>query len=227
MTEETARLCAEAASGKYIASCPDLIENIDALAALRDTETLLIDMTVRPEWVEEKLHEINRAWFAVYQRIYDLIKLPDGSSAFSAFAVWGPGKTAKVQCDASAMFSPEMFHRFVVPDLTEQCEWLDHSLFHLDGFQCMCHLDSLLAIDGLDCIEWTPDPTVPKGGDPRWYPMYRKILDAGKCVQAEGVEPAEMEPLLDAVGGKGMYFYLNVSDDREAEALVELAERYR
>ena len=93
----------------------------------------------------------------------------------------------------------------MVPALTEQCERLDYSMFHLDGHQCTKHLDLLLDIDGLDAIEWTPDPQVPKGGNEKWHSMYRKILDAGKSVQAIGVKPEEVEPLLDAVGGKGMY----------------------
>jgi hypothetical protein len=223
----SARECAAMARGKYLVGCPDLIENIDTLAALRDTEQLLIDMVTRPEWVEQKLHEINQAWFDVYQRIYDIIKLEDGSSSFAAFAIWGPGKTAKVQCDASALFSPEMFDRFVVPDLSEQCEWLDNSLYHLDGHQCLCHLDSLLSIEALDCVEWTPDPQVPGGGDACWYETYRKILDAGKCVQAIGVKPEELEPLLDAVGGKGMYISSDYRDEAEAEKLLTLAAGYR
>ena len=43
-----------------------------------------------------------------------------GGVVFGAFRIWGPGKTAKVQCDASAMFSPAMFEQFVVPALTEE-----------------------------------------------------------------------------------------------------------
>ena len=35
--------------------------------------------------------------------------------------------------------------------------------------------------------------------------MYRKILDAGKLLQAIGVTPAGIEPLLEALGGKGVY----------------------
>jgi len=78
-------------------------------------------------------------------------------------------------------------------------------MFHLDGHQCIPHLDLLLDIEPLDAVEWTPDPQVPGGGDPAWYPLYRKILAAGKSVQAIGVKPEEVEPLLDSVGGKGMY----------------------
>ena len=152
ITEASAKACAALAKGKYIAACPDLIENIDTLASVRGTSQLLTDLADRPGWVLEKLAEINQAWFEVYQRIYDIIKLGDDSSAFGAFSIWGPGKTAKLQCDASAMFSPAMFDEFVVPTMSQQCEWLDHSMFHLDGSQCLCHLDSLLGIEALGAI---------------------------------------------------------------------------
>ena len=132
-TEDIVGRCAELARGKYIVGCPDLIENVDVLASLRGAETLLMDMIERPEWVEQRLWEINDVWFAAYDRIYDLIKLEDRSSAFGPFHIWGPGKVAKLQCDASAMFSPKMYQRFVVPPLTAQCAWLNHSLYHLDG----------------------------------------------------------------------------------------------
>ena len=227
ITEETVRACANLAQGKYLVGCPDLIENLDILAALREPRLLLMDMIDRPDWVIEKVWEVNDAFFAAYQRIYDIIKLDDGSSCFGAFRLWGPGKTVKVQCDTAAMFSPRMFRKFVVPALTAQCEWLDHSMFHLDGHQCLRHLDLLLEIESLDAIEWTPDPQVPQGGDPEWYPMYRKILDAGKSVQAIGVEPVQVGPLLDAVGGKGMYIQTAVTDEGEVDHLLRTIEPYR
>ena len=133
LTEETIRACVAQAKGNYLVGCPDLVENIDILAALRDPQALLFDMIERPDWVEQKVAEINQAFFEAYQRIYDMIRLADGSSCFGPFQIWGTGKTVKVQCDASAMFSPEMFEQFVVPSLTAQCAWLDNSLYHLDG----------------------------------------------------------------------------------------------
>ena len=225
--EQTLRECVRLGRGKYFTACPDLVENIDILAALRGPQHLLYDLVERPEWVEQKVAEINQAWFETYGRIYDIIKHDDGSAAFGAFQIWGPGTTAKVQCDASAMFSPDMFERFVVPALTQQCDWLDYSMFHLDGSQCIPHLDLLLSIPSLDAIEWTPDPQVPTGGNPHWYPMYRKILEAGKSIQAVGVEPSEVEPLLDAVGPKGVYLLLKCWDIDELERLAVVADRYR
>jgi hypothetical protein len=186
-----------------------------------------MDMVERPEWVEQKVSEINAVWFKVYQRIYDIIKLEDGSSAFDAFRVWGPGKTAKVQCDASAMFSPDMYNRFVVPNLTKQCEWLDFSIYHLDGTQAMCHLDALLKIEALDAIEWTPQAGIEKGGNPRWFEMYRRVLDAGKSVQIIDVHKNEILPLLDAIGSQGVYLMTSFSNIAETKEIMAMIEPYR
>lgn len=227
VTQATLEACAEMGKGKYLIGCPDLGENVDVLAALREPQTLLLDMIERPEWVEQKVAEINQVWFEAYQRIYDIIRLADGSSAFGAFRLWGPGKTAKVQCDASAMFSPDMFQRFVVPSLTKQCQWLDKSMYHLDGTQAICHLDGLLAIEALDAIEWTPQAGIEGGGDPRWFPMYKRILDAGKSVQIVNVGRDEIIPLLDAIGGKGVYIMTSFATCKEAETLMTKVAQYR
>ncbi|PTX94367.1 hypothetical protein DB354_11470 [Opitutus sp. ER46] len=220
------RACAAAARGKYMVGCPDLIENMDVLASLRGGQTLLYDMMDRPEWVERKIWEINTLWFETYQRIYDIIRLEDGSSAFGAFYLWGPGKTAKVQCDASAAFSPDMYRRFVQPALSAQCEWLDHSLYHLDGTQAMVHLDALLEIEALDAIEWTPQAGIERGGHPRWYDLYRRILRAGKCVQVVGVEHDDVIPLLDAIGTKGVYLMTTFTGETDAERLLDRVSAY-
>jgi hypothetical protein len=225
-TADIIRRCVELSQGKYIVGCPDLIENVDILSSLRGAQTLLMDMVERPEWVEQKVLEINQVWFAAYSRIYDLIKLDDGSSTFGAFYLWGPGKVAKVQCDASAMFSPKMYQRFVVPALTAQCDWLDHSLYHLDGTQATVHLDSLLAITPLDAIEWTPQAGIETGGNKRWHDLYRRILAAGKSVQVVNVELDEVRPLLDAIGPKGVYLLIQFKDAREAEQVAKLVETY-
>jgi hypothetical protein len=226
VTEDILRRCAALARGKYLVGCPDLIENLDVLASLRGAQALLLDLVERPAWVERKLWELNDVWFAAYERIHELIKLDDGSSAFGAFYLWGPGRTAKVQCDCSAMFSPRMYRQFVLPALTAQCEWLDHALYHLDGTQALRHLDTLLAIGPLDAIEWTPQAGIETGGHRRWHELYRRILAAGKSVQVVNVEPGEIVPLLDAIGPAGVYALIQLRDEREAEAVAARVAGY-
>lgn len=222
ITDAIMKSCAAKAQGKYVVGCPDLMENIDILASLRGAQTLLIDMLERPEWVEAKVREINQVFFETYSRIQKTIMLPDGSASYGAFYLWGPGRVAKVQCDASAMFSTDMYRQFVLPALSEQCDWLDHSLYHLDGTQAVHHVDALLEIKGLDAIEWTPQAGIETGGHKRWYPLYKKILEGGKSVQVVNVEHDEIRPLLDAIGRDGVYILTNIRSEDEGKRLMDL-----
>ena len=213
--------------GRYLVGLPDLIENIDILAQMRDPQVLMVDLIERPRWVKQKVSQINQVFFSAFDAMYDTAHTPWGGNVFCAFGLWGPGKTAKLQCDASAMFSCEMFREFVMPALTEQCRWLDYSMYHLDGTQAMHHLDALLEIDALSAIQWTPQAGVESGGSPRWYDLYRRILAAGKSVQAGGVAECEVIPLLDAVGSKGMFINTWCQSEESARNLVEKVRTYR
>lgn len=217
----------EVSQGRYLVGMPDLIENLDTLASLRDSQLVMMDMVERPAFVKQRIAEINQVFFEVFDRYFEIIRDPWGGNIFSAFAIWGPGKTAKVQCDAAAMISPQMFAEFVAPALTEQCAWLDYSMYHLDGTQAVPILDTLLAIEPLNAIEWTPQISLPQGGDPMWYDLYRKILEAGKCVQAISVRPDEVIPLINAVGTKGLFILTSVESEAQAREIVAAVERYR
>jgi hypothetical protein len=217
------------AAGRYLVGIPDLIEGLDTLAALRGDMQLLYDLKERPGWVKERLAEINAAYFQVFERMYARVRTAEDGNVFAAFRIWGPGKTAKLQCDFSANLSPRMFRTFVAPYLAEQCAWLDYSLYHLDGTNALQHLDLLLEIPELDAIEWTPQAGRPGGGSPAWYDLYRRIRAGGKGVQAVGVELDEVIPLLDAVGPAGMCILVGGApyDEAAAERLLQALEPYR
>ena len=221
------RATAERSEGRFFCGLPAIAPNLDVLAELRGFENILMDLIEEPDWVKEKLDEINACYFDAFDRMYEVSKEPDGSSVYYWFMIWGSGKVSQAQCDVAAMISPDMFAEFVVPPLAEQCRWLDHCLYHVDGPDAVASVDALLEIDELQAVEFTPGPQVPQGGDPYWYDFYKRILDAGKSVQIAEVEGREVVPLLDAIGGKGVYILGNYKDQAEYEALLESVEPYR
>jgi hypothetical protein len=215
------------ANDRYLVGVPDLIENLDTLAALRGEANLLYDLYDRPAWVHERLTEITKSWLQAFDLIYDKVRDEVGGNVFSAFRIWGPGKTAKLQCDFSVMISPEMFCEFVVPHLKTQCQHLDYSLYHLDGTNAFQHLDALFEIEELQAIEWTPQAGKPQGGSPEWYDLYRRIRAAGKSVQAVCVQVDEVIPLLDAVGPAGVFIVIyDPIHELELEKLIKEVEPY-
>lgn len=221
-------LSAAESAGRWLTSLPDLVENMDVLSAMRGAERLMMDTLDRPEWVLDQLDQINEAYFDVFDDFASVVRDGLGGNCF-CFGIWGPGRTAKVQCDAAAMFSPAMFRRFVVPALARQCAWLDYAMFHLDGEDCLCHVEALLEIEALQAIEWTPRriSVGDSGGHPRHWDLYRRILAAGKSVQAVGVRYDEVLPLLDACGGRGLYIQTWAPNETAARELADRAAAYR
>ena len=208
--------------GLYLTAIPDLIEGLDTLAALIGTQELMYALVDCPE----EIHRLQRELISLYQQAYDMhwqiVKDDEDYSAYCAFAIWGKGKTAKVQCDVSAMLSPQMFEEFELPYLKKQCEGLDNIIYHLDGVDAIRHLDAILKIDRISCIQWTPGDGKPDGGDECWDFLYRQILENGKNIY--GYMPAENSVrFLKKFGKEGVLLSTWAADEQQA---LELFRNY-
>jgi hypothetical protein len=221
------KACRALSCGHYLVGCPDLMEGLDVLAGLKGSDRVLMDMMLEPERTLTQLQAVNDAWFQLFDAIYSIINDEAGAMAFCYFSLWGPGRTAKLQCDISTMISTDDFRTFALPFLTEQCSRIDYSLYHLDGVDAIRHLDALLEIERLDAIQWTPGYGQPQGGDPVWYDLYRKILAGGKSVMINWVQPAELKPLLDNIGNQGLHINVDFHSEQEIEEALQIVEQYR
>ena len=224
--KELLRACKQKAQGHYYVGMPDLMEGLDVLAALRGTDKVLLDTVMRPELLESQLQAINDIYFKVFDELYDIIREGD-EMAFCYFSSWAPGKMSKLQSDISTMLSPDDFRRFVQPYIRQQCQRIDYTLYHLDGVGAMHHLPALLEIEELDAIQWTPGVGQPQGGSPKWYSLYRQILDGGKSLMACWVTIDELRPLLDHIGGEGVHIEMDFHNEREVEQALRIVEEYQ
>ena len=143
------------AGDDFYVDMPDLMENIDVLASLRGAQDILFDLLDEPEMIGERIQEVTDIYYEYYDRFYDIIKDEEGGNAYTVFQIWGPGRTVKLQCDFSAMMSPEDFRKYIQPSLRTQSENVDHVLYHLDGPAAIKHMDALMEIDGIDALQWT------------------------------------------------------------------------
>jgi hypothetical protein len=214
------------AGTRYLVGMPDLIENLDTIASICGTQPLLYHLVDRPGYVHELQRQILPLWCRYFDELYTCLRDDAGGMSFSAFRIWAPGRMAKVQCDFSAMISPRMYGEFVLPYLSQQCDWLDYSVFHLDGPDCVCHLEMLLDIPGLNAIQWTPGAGEPGTGSSQWTPMYKRILAGGKSLLLLGVGSHELEPLIEEIGIKGVFIVTSAASEVEAVELLQRASRF-
>lgn len=223
--ELTARLMRRA-RGRYLVAIPDLIEHLDILASLRGTQQLLMDLADEPQNIIPREEEILAAWWRCFDELYDIVSPERDGNCFIAFNIWGPGKTAKVQCDFAAMISAKMFEQFEAPMLQKQCDALDFSLFHLDGPMCVQHLDILLEIRSLNAIQWQPGAGAPNAGSECWFPMYKKILKSGKGLQI-GLLIDRVEAVVKEVGPRGLMLMTWADSEEEANDLLRRAQYWK
>ena len=223
--KELLKACKKKAQGHYYVGMPDLMEGMDVLAAMKGTDQVLLDTVMQPEVLERQMQQINDIYFQVFDELYDIIREGD-EMAFCYFSSWAPGKMSKLQSDISTMISVDDYRRFVQPFIREQCQKIDYTLYHLDGVGAMHHLDALLEIKELNAIQWTPGVGEPQGGSPKWYDLYRKILDGGKSIMACWVTLDELRPLLDHIGGDGVHLEMDFHNEHEVEEAMKIVQDF-
>jgi 5-methyltetrahydrofolate--homocysteine methyltransferase len=180
----------------------DLGGNLDTVASLRTTRQLLLDLHDAPGEVARLGAEITRLWLRYYEELCEIVE-PAGRGTTPWAPIWSPGRCYMLQCDFSCMISPEMFGRYVMPDLAACCEALDHSFYHLDGKGAVRHLDLLLSLERLGGIQWIPGEGAPP--PEQWLPLLKRIRDAGKLCQVF-VGPEGALTIARELGGRGFAF---------------------
>lgn len=182
----------------------DLGGNMDILASLRGTQNLLLDLYDAPEEVDRLVAEITRLWLRYHDELFEIIHTADNGTTSWA-PMWCPGRYYMLQSDFCYMISPEMFERFVLPDLEACCNHLDYAFYHLDGKGQIPHLDRLLAIENLRGIQWIPGDGAPPPD--KWLPLLKRVRDAGKLCQVYVTTEGALT-IARELGGKGFTFMI-------------------
>lgn len=220
--ELTAKLCA-ASDGTYYTSIVDIGGPLDILAALRGSQELLFDLYDYPEKIKDAMQKIIPMWKHTYRTLADYtLKYQDGTTTW--MPIWCGERYFPLQCDFSAMLSPDMFQEFVLDDLVELTEFLDHSIYHLDGVGEIPHLDYLLSIPRLNAIQWTAGAGKPDVASEEWFDLYERIQAAGKGLVLFSEEPEQVENLLRHVSTRNLFLSVGGCDDYMAKQLVDIAD---
>ena len=210
-------------------SVTDLGGILDVVSSLRGTENLLYDLYDYPDEVKEFTAKVEKLWFEAFDRQNAVVKasgLPYNSwMNIPSSKPWYP-----LQCDFCAMISPKQFEEFVLPHIVDQVNYMERSIYHLDGPGEIPHLDMLLDIPGLTGIQWTAGGGEAPLWDEKWFPLYRRIQDKKKnLVLLGGIierDMAGMERLIKTLDPTGVYISAWFSSPEKAEEIIEKIETW-
>jgi len=213
---ECLRVAARYSEGKFLINMLDIHSNLDCLGAIRGAEKLCLDIVDRPDEIERMMEQVRPLYVPVYEGVYE-----PGEMERRGTIGWAPfyceGRFATIQCDYICLISPEQSRRFVIPALEEEASYLDHCVYHLDGPGALPHLDDILAIPGIDVIQW-----VTGAGNPpiiEWIELLKKIQRAGRGLEINA-SPEEVKVFHRELCPEGVLYRVRASSVREAESLL-------
>ena len=212
------------------ATCyPDLHTGIDGLAAMRGPERLIFDLLEQPEAVERAMGAMTRLWMEIVDTVSSVV-LPAGQGTTNWTSGWSARRFVCLgQNDFSCLVGPDLFDRFILPDTAACCQHVDRIIYHLDGPGALQHLDRLLSIDALHCVQWIQGAGAPLPS--AWLDLLRRIQAGGKSVQvhyggAHGGRAdfrAEIDALCGALDPDRLFIVAAVESPQKAEFIVRRA----
>jgi hypothetical protein len=222
---EIVKASVEAGRHKWVTAYPDLHCGIDGLAAIRGPENLLMDMLTEPEMLIAPMQEMTRLFKYVFDRVSESI-LPAGQGTSNWTMGWSDRRFMCIgHNDVTCMVSQELFDKFCKEDTRKCIEYTDLSIYHLDGPGQIRHLDRLLEIPKLNCIQWIQGAGSPPPS--QWLDLLCRIQAAGKSVQVyyghgdNANLHKEIEALCSRLDPCGLFIWASVHSIEEADTLVQ------
>ena len=221
--EEITKAAVEDAKNDCLVCITDLHSGTDGLVSLRGPETLCCDLIDNEDAVLKRLDEIFIFFTEIYNRL-DKIISPKQEGTINWMGLWHPTKKWYVtSSDFSCLIGKEDFEKFIIPGLMKELNFLDASIYHLDGPGALRHTDRLLEIPELNGIQWVYGAGQPSAS--HWIELLQKIQNAGKLIQVT-CNPDEVEILCKELKPEGVQLMVNGCKSREEiENLLTLAER--
>ncbi len=207
----------EIAKGNFLVGIPDMHGGADSLVAARGANKLMLDLYDEPGEVKRITKKLTGIYYEVFNCYYEKIsRVQEGS------ITWVPAYSRKkyvaLQNDFSGLISPKMFEELFLYEIRELSGCLDNSIYHLDGPCALGNLDSLLATDSLDGIQWIPGA----GAKPmkEWVNICSKVLNSRKCLHI-CCQPDEVNFLFSKLKHEGLFLSTHCNTEDEAYKLLK------
>ena len=111
-----------------------------------------------------------------------------------------------------------MFREIFLPVIHRQTEFLDYSIYHVDGVRAFAHVPALCELPQLQAIQILPGAGKPT---PLHYAeILKTVQNAGKNLQIT-IPIEEVGQALNMLSAKGLFIHTNAATETEARDLLQ------
>lgn len=210
----------EAADARFPVSHSPEVGPTDLHGIFRGHTESILDLTDEPERSSLLLCHFGNIFFEFTEQLWKRVPLFCGGYFDAQYSLWAPGPIIRMQEDATAVYSPALYRKFVQPVDRAIASRFPCAFVHLHSTS-MFLLRAFLEIDEIKCFEVNNDALGPPVS--AMVPHYRRVQDAGKPLVIRGsFTPEEIRLLMDALDPRGLFLNIMVTRMEEIEALRPL-----
>ncbi len=205
------------AAGRFPVSHAAEIGPTDLHATLRGHTESLLDLSDEPEKSQCLLWRMGEICRDITQAIWSRLPLFHGGYFDAQYSLWAPHPIIRMQEDATAIYSPGLYRRFVQPVDRMIARHFASSFMHLHSTS-MFLLDAILEIEEISCFEVNNDALGPPVAD--MIPHFRKVQQANRPLLIRGAfTKDELKLVADSLDPRGLFLNVMVKNLAEVEEL--------
>ena len=206
-----------AAEGRFPVSHSAELGPTDLHALVRGHSQSIMDLVDEPERAAETLFHLADFFCQVQQEFWTQMPLFHGGYFDAQYSLWSPRPIMRLQEDATAVYSPALYRKFVQPVNRALASRFPCSFMHLH------HVDVPAGCfqAEIQCFEINKDALGPSTA--AMIPHYRKVQASGKPLLIRGSFGAgEVRLLLDSLDPRGLFLNIMVESLHAVESLRPL-----
>jgi hypothetical protein len=218
---EFADVLVAASAGRFPVSHSAELGPTDLHALLRGHTQSLLDLIDSPDESEQILWNTAGMLRDFTEALWRRAPLFDGGYFDAQYSLWAPGPIVRMQEDATAVYSPRLYRRFVQPVDRMLAAHFACSFLHLHSTSLFL-LDEILEVDEVRCYEVNNDALGPPVA--KLAPHLQKIQARRKPLLVRGsFTPEELRLVMDSIEPRGLFLNIMVRDVAETEPLRRIA----
>jgi hypothetical protein len=203
--------------GRFPVSHGPEIGPTDLHAVLRGHTESILDLMEDPEKSAELLWKLGTIFRDIAKEFWHRVPLFHGGFFDAQYSLWSPGSIIRMQEDATAVYSPDLYRKLVQPVDRMIAAAFENSFMHLHSTS-MFLLDAFLEIEDIDCFEVNNDASGPPVQE--MVPYFQMIQDAERPLLIRGAFTVEeMRLLMDSLEARRLFLNIMVKDMDEVESL--------
>jgi hypothetical protein len=206
----------ERAQGRFPVSHGAEIGPTDMHAVLRGHTQSILDSIDEPDKSAQLLWRLGEVMRDLTEALWKRVPLFQGGYFDGQYSLWAPGPIIRMQEDATAVYSPDLYRTLVQPVDRMLARHFECSFLHLHSTSIFL-LDAFLEIEQLRCFEVNYEASGPPIEE--MVSHFSRIQRAGRALVIRGsFAPDELRLLVDSLAPEGLLLLVMARDMHEIDA---------